>query len=250
MTVTLASATAANADTVGERSCLQAAKALKLQARTDFICFDGFANVSAAIDGQKKEFVVNEASHEYRETTGKNDQDRQALVSEITSSNELLMDDGVYVDSPYRGRAEYTAHYGQSSGGLPSWSTTIFVRQIISLQSANHWYEYYWSQNDNRMIAISAVVQMKRYIYWPGTDVVADTVPLGNSVFATNDKKSTYLQTEYSDRQFFYFNMTNVKVNDLAAGVVFNLGGDAFGPKFECKPPGGCIYPNGEEAKP
>ncbi|WP_410583728.1 hypothetical protein [Amycolatopsis sp. lyj-108] len=249
LTVTLASVSVANADTIVERSCVQAAKAVKLQARTDFICFDGIANVSATIEGKKKTFVVNEASHEYRETTGKSEHERKSLVSEVKGDDQALIKYGTYVDTPYRGRAEYPAAYGQSGGGT-DWSTSMFLREIISLQSNNHWFEYYWTQNDNRLVAFSAVIQLKRYIYWPGTDVVADTVPTGNSVFATNDKKSTYLQTEYSDRQFFYFNMTNFKVNDLEAGVVFDLHGDAPGPLFECKPASGCIYPNGEEAKP
>lgn len=239
----------ASAETAAADPCLKAVSTVSGSGRATYVCFAGVATVTTKAAAGSKKFVVDEKTLLSRDVTGKSEAEERKLLAEVHRNAPVHLLTG-YVDSLYRGRTEDTLEYGSAGGGGPNFSSSIYFRAIISLQSNNHRFEYYWSQKDNRQIALRAVIQLKRYIYFPGTDVVEDTVPLQNSVFATNDTKYTYLQTRYSDTQIFYYNIANINVNDRAAGREYKISGDIPGPYFRCAPPGGCIYPNGLPASP
>ncbi|WP_410585664.1 hypothetical protein [Amycolatopsis sp. lyj-108] len=91
-------------------------------------------------------------------------------------------------------------------GGRERRPTTIFVRQIISLRSADHGHDHYCSQNDNRVVAISAVIRISATFTGRAPMLSQTLSPLGNSV------------------------------DDSATGAAFDLPGNAFGPNVNQGP--------------
>ncbi|WP_221350389.1 hypothetical protein [Streptomyces beigongshangae] len=222
MASTGVSAADASASTDASDACVDAVTEASPKGRVNVTCYRGIATVTSKATGRSKTYSYDEM----RPFVG-------------------------YVDGLYRGRTEDDLIYGTIENGQWVFRSTIFVRAIISLGQYQHqWLEIYWNQKDGRDVNLSINAQMKRYIYWPGTDVVEDSVVYTTSYYSKDYKASKILFTEHSDRQIFYYNLTNMVVKDLGQNDTFPIIGDIPGPYFQCYVYAVCSYPNGKPVDP
>ncbi|MEU4656097.1 hypothetical protein AB0G32_19470 [Streptomyces sp. NPDC023723] len=208
--------------------CTDAVRSAAPHGRANFTCFKGIATVTAKEAGEKPK----------QSTT------RRYVPDDVRPMTG-------YVDGEYRGRTEDTLRYGTTENGEVVFESSIFVRAIIGLgQYQYQWLNLFWSQNDGRLVTLSVKAEMKRYIRWPGTDEVVDSVPFTQSVYAKDYNSSNLLYTEHSDQQIFYYNLTNMVVKDLGRNDTFEIGQDIPGPYFQCYVTVPCKYPSGRPVEP
>ncbi|MHC3472834.1 hypothetical protein ACYF6T_29660 [Streptomyces sp. 7R007] len=218
----------ASAASASGNACADAVKTAAPHGRANFTCFKGIATITPKGPGkQSKQSVTRHyVPDDVHPTVG-------------------------YVDGEYRGRTEDTLEYGTTENGEVVFESSIFVRAIIGLGHFQYqWLDIFWSQNDNRLVTLSIKAEMKRYIRWPGTDEVVDSVPYTSSVYSTSYHSNNLLYTVHSDQQIFYYNLTNMVVKDLGRNDTFEIGQDIPGPYFQCYVTVPCKYPNGQPVEP